>query len=63
MTESRKLILSFSSCNFIFYFTSWMIFFYLPRYLKDLGISDVRMGILISTFSLATLLLVAFFGL
>ncbi|MCD5390928.1 MFS transporter [candidate division NPL-UPA2 bacterium] len=63
MTESKKLLLSFSSCNFIFYFTSWMVFFYLPPYLKDLGISDTRIGILISIFSLATLLLVAFFGL
>jgi len=40
-----------------------MVFYYLPLYLKNLGLPDERIGILIGVFSLTTLFLVAFFGL
>ena len=62
MMNSRKLVIVFSGCNFLFFFTSWMVFYYLPLYLNDLGLPDGRAGLLIGTFSLTTLFLVAFFG-
>jgi MFS family permease len=59
----KRIIIVFSTCSFLFFYTSWLVFFYLPVYLRTINISNVEIGILIGVFSLVTPVLALFFGL
>ena len=58
----RKIIIVFSVCSFLFFYISWLTFFYLPVYLATINISDIEIGILIAIFSFAAPILAFFFG-
>lgn len=58
----KKIIVVFSACSFLFFYASWMVFFYLPVYLKTINISNVEIGILIAVFSFIAPMLAFFFG-
>lgn len=53
-----KKSLPYALCNFCLVSFQWMAMLFLPLYYKSEGFSDVRIGALISMFSLATLVLV-----
>lgn len=58
----RKIIIVFSACSFLFFYISWLVFFYLPVYLATINISDIEIGILIAIFSFIAPILAFFFG-
>lgn len=58
----KKIIIVFSACSFLFFYASWMVFFYLPVYLGTINISNVEIGILIAAFSFIAPALAFFFG-
>ncbi|MFZ5995142.1 MAG: MFS transporter [Thermodesulfobacteriota bacterium] len=47
----------FFAANTLFYFCHWMVFAFLPLLLKEYGLTDGRIGIIIGTFSMASMLL------
>lgn len=62
MRISLRSIFIFILNIFIFSIVAWMIFVFLPIYLKELNFSDREIGVLISIFPLMTLLMLVPFG-
>lgn len=58
----KKIIIVFSACSFLFFYASWIVFFYLPVYLRTINISNIEIGILIAVFSFIAPILSFFFG-
>ncbi len=53
--NSKKVVLCFASCNFLYLFIQFLIFVYLPLYLKDIGFLPDRIGLLIGVYSFVTI--------
>lgn len=58
----NSTVFKFFICNLLYTINLWMTIAYYPVYFNKLGISDNRIGILISVISFATLVLVFPFG-
>ena len=58
----RKVALSFASTNFLYLFIQFLVFVYLPIYLKDIGFLPDRIGLLIGVYSFAMIPMIAPFG-
>ncbi|RII00593.1 MFS transporter [candidate division NPL-UPA2 bacterium Unc8] len=59
----KRIVIIFSICFFLFFYVTWMVFFYLPVYLRTINISNIEIGILVGVFSLVAPMLALFFGL
>ena len=59
---SKRLGVSFASTNFLYLFIQFLIFVYLPIYLKDIGFLPDRIGLLIGVYSFAMIPIIAPFG-
>ena len=58
----KKVALSFASTNFLYLFIQFLVFVYLPIYLKDIGFLPDRIGLLIGVYSFAMIPMIAPFG-
>ncbi|MBN1916821.1 MAG: MFS transporter [Verrucomicrobia bacterium] len=62
-SDTRRVVLAFAACNFLFSCASWMLVAFLPIYLRnDLGWSAGRIGMLIAAYIVTTLLLIVPLG-
>ena len=59
---SRNLLWYFAGLNFLFIALWWSGMIYLPYYFKQIGLSDARIGLLMSLVSLVFLVMVVPFG-
>lgn len=52
-----RIIVTFLTANFLFYFVQWMILAYLPIVLKSYGLPDTHIGLIIGLYSISSMIL------
>lgn len=56
--KNLKELIPFFICSFLLLFVHWMIFAFLPIFLKSIGLTDYHIGIVIGVFSISSILVV-----
>lgn len=56
--KNLKELIPFFVCSFLLLFVQWMIFAFLPIFLKSTGFSDYHIGIIIGVFSISSIIVV-----